>query len=215
MAWRKRPRDILDGFLLRQSIVWVKSGGINHTAYAFTPGYEVLYLIVKEAEPGWRRVQGKDWTTVWSIPRVKDSDHPAPFPLEVPLRCIKASDAQVVLDPFMGSGTTAVAAVLEGRDYIGFDLNAKYCQDARERVALAKDMRPLRQVGRTLRHSLRHLARSTPSVTPSLRQVGRTLRHSLRHLTRPTPSVTPSPCRRSPCRKWASGNGRCTPNSRP
>ena len=132
---QETPRDILEGFLIRDSIIWDKGGGINHTAYAFTPAYEVIYLIVKEAQPGWTRVQGRDWTNVWSIPREKGASHPAPFPLEIPLRCIQASDAPVILDPFMGSGTTAVAAVMEGRDYIGIELNAEYCEAARSRVA--------------------------------------------------------------------------------
>ena len=132
---QETPREILEGFLIRDSIIWDKGGGINHTPYAFTPAYEVIYLIVKEAQPGWTRVQGRDWTNVWSIPREKDASHPAPFPLDLPLRCIQASDAQVILDPFMGSGTTAVAAVMEGRDYIGIELNAEYCEAARSRVA--------------------------------------------------------------------------------
>ena len=131
------PRDIVEGFPLRQAIIWAKSGGINHTAYALTPTHEVVYLLVKNpTETGFRRREGsQDHGTVWSIPRDRNSDHPAPFPVDLARRCIQMSNAAVVLDPFSGSGTTAVAAVLESRDYIGIDLNAEYCEVSRRRVA--------------------------------------------------------------------------------
>ena len=168
---QETPRDILEGFLIRDSIIWDKGGGINHTAYAFTPAYEVIYLIVKEAQPGWTRVQGRDWTNVWSIPREKGASHPAPFPLEIPLRCIQASDAPVILDPFMGSGTTAVAAVMEGRDYIGIELNAEYCEAARSRVAsVIPSPDELHPVTHPVIPSSRHpVTRHIPSPTASSR----------------------------------------------
>lgn len=65
------------------------------------------------------------------------SKHPAVFPVELPEFFIKAfSDAEdVVLDPFLGSGTTAVAAVGNGRNFIGFELDADYCAIANQRLA--------------------------------------------------------------------------------
>ena len=132
------PRDILDGYHVRQAIIWDKDGGPNHSPYAFTPGHEVIYLIVKDPSPdGYRRREGIDYSTVWRVPRDKDTSHPAPFPVEIARRCISASNAAVVLDPFVGSGSTAVAAVIEGRDYIGIDLHAGYCQSSRKRLASA------------------------------------------------------------------------------
>jgi len=63
--------------------------------------------------------------------------HPAPFPVELPRRLIElytwADD--VVLDPFMGSGSTAVAAVQTGRHYLGYDIDETYISNARSRVA--------------------------------------------------------------------------------
>ncbi len=63
--------------------------------------------------------------------------HPAPFPVELPRRCIKmfsyVSDA--VLDPFVGSGSTLVACAQNGRKGIGVDINPEYCKVARDRVA--------------------------------------------------------------------------------
>ena len=64
-------------------------------------------------------------------------NHPAPFPVELPQRLIDLYTYQgdVVLDPFMGSGTTAVAAVRTGRHYLGYDTDEAYARAARERVA--------------------------------------------------------------------------------
>jgi site-specific DNA-methyltransferase (adenine-specific) len=64
-------------------------------------------------------------------------NHPAPFPVELPLRLIDLYTYRddVVLDPFMGSGTTAVAAVRSGRHYLGYDMDEGYARAARERVA--------------------------------------------------------------------------------
>ena len=63
--------------------------------------------------------------------------HPAPFPVELPRRLIElyTYEDDVILDPFAGSGTTAVAAVRTGRHYIGFDTDAGYVAAARQRVA--------------------------------------------------------------------------------
>jgi site-specific DNA-methyltransferase (adenine-specific) len=63
--------------------------------------------------------------------------HPAPFPVELPQRLIDLYTyrGDVVLDPFMGSGTTAVAAVRTGRHYLGYDMDEGYAKAARKRVA--------------------------------------------------------------------------------
>ena len=63
--------------------------------------------------------------------------HPAPFPVELPQRLIDlyTYEGDVVLDPFMGSGTTAIAAVRAGRRYLGYDTDEAYVKAARERAA--------------------------------------------------------------------------------
>ncbi len=77
-------------------------------------------------------------TDVWEIPaeRATRVGHPAPFPVELPQRLIElytyAED--LVLDPFMGSGTTAVAALRTGRRYVGYDTEARYVRLAERRV---------------------------------------------------------------------------------
>ncbi len=79
--------------------------------------------------------------TVWEMTTASAVDHPAPFPVELPKRVILlyTQPGDVVLDPFMGSGSTAIAAVLTGRHYVGYELSAEYCALAEKRVKEAGD----------------------------------------------------------------------------
>lgn len=83
-------------------------------------------------------------TDVWSLPTsLGKNGHGAEFPLALPGRCIALStkEGDVVLDPFIGSGTTALAAVRLGRRCIGFDISASYVELANERVAAEQQKR--------------------------------------------------------------------------
>lgn len=71
---------------------------------------------------------------IWRIKPESNNAHPAPFPLELAERCISATTAEFILDPFSGSGTTARAAKNLGRKYLGIELSEKYCEMARNRV---------------------------------------------------------------------------------
>ena len=126
--------EILDGFPLRQLIIWHRSGGTNFNPGYFLPDYEVVYLIAK---PGFRLRDRCGDGSVWRIHQETCSWIPEipTFPVDLPQRAIAATSAQVILDPFMGSGSTAVAAVLEGRSYIGFEQSPRYCETARRRLA--------------------------------------------------------------------------------
>ncbi len=78
-------------------------------------------------------------TDVWEFAAESASriGHPAPYPVELPARLIElyTYEGDVVLDPFVGSGSTAVAAARSGRHYLGYDTDAAYVEAARERVA--------------------------------------------------------------------------------
>lgn len=125
--------DIMAGFPVRQIIIWQRSGGFNHNPGYFLPTYEVIYLIAK---PEFRLASKAGGVgDVWRVRQDRGNPHPAPFPVELAQRAIAATTAQIVLDPFIGSGTTAVAALLEGRHYVGIDLSEEYCQLAQQRVA--------------------------------------------------------------------------------
>ena len=77
--------------------------------------------------------------SIWSFntESAKRVNHPAPFPVELPQRCIEMYTfaGDVVLDPFLGSGSTAIAAIRTGRRYVGVDISEEYCQIAERRVS--------------------------------------------------------------------------------
>jgi len=84
---------------------------------------------------------GKNPSDVWEIPNVKanhieKTDHPCQFPVVIPQRLIRALTPVngVVLDPFMGVGTSGVASVLETRKFIGAEIQKNYFDNAKERI---------------------------------------------------------------------------------
>lgn len=124
--------DIVSGFPVRQIIIWQRAGGINFNDQYFVPTYEVIYLICKPKFKLVKKANGLG--DVWKINQARKTGHPAPFPLELPEKIIKSTSAQVILDPFMGSGTTAVAALNLGRNFIGIEKSQKYCEMANSRI---------------------------------------------------------------------------------
>ena len=144
----------------------------------------------RPGEPGVATIPGDEFMEatldVWEIPAESATrvGHPAPFPVALVERCLQlfTYDGDVVLDPFMGSGTTAVAAVNTGRHYIGYDTDASYVRRARERVASmvsapARDRRTLKELARTLLDDagygqIEENPRVAPGVTLSLRGTG-------------------------------------------
>ncbi|NND74591.1 MAG: site-specific DNA-methyltransferase [Ilumatobacter sp.] len=123
---------------------------------------------------------------VWEIPAESATrvGHPAPFPVALVERCLHLFTyaGDVVLDPFMGSGTTAVAAQNTGRRYVGYDTDREYVDQARERVeSMATrelpDTRTLKDIARTILGDagytdLEEAARVSPGVTMSFRGHG-------------------------------------------
>ena len=88
---------------------------------------------------------GKNPSDVWDIPNVKanhveKTEHPCQFPVAIPTRLIRAltRPEAVVLDPFMGSGSTGVAAVLEKRSFVGIEKDHRYFQIAQNRLSDAE-----------------------------------------------------------------------------
>jgi DNA modification methylase len=95
---------------------------------------------------------------VWEIPAESATrvGHPAPFPVALVERCLHLFTYQgdLVLDPFMGSGTTAVAATRTGRHYVGYDTDRSYVRQAKDRVA------SLAPTDRTERRTIKEMARA-------------------------------------------------------
>ena len=126
------PLDLDPGLPVRQIVIWDRASGFNFNRSFFTPSHE---WIVIYAKPNFRLARGKRPRDVWQFPPARNNDHPAPFPLELPMTAIKNTDAKVILDPFMGSGTTGVAAMRCGRDFVGIELDQEYCEVAAKRIA--------------------------------------------------------------------------------
>lgn len=93
---------------------------------------------------------GKNPSDVWQIPKVTSGanrsskermPHPAQFPIALIDRVVKASSNQneIVLDPFLGSGTSAIVALSNKRKFVGFEINEKYCDLAIERIKQYKN----------------------------------------------------------------------------
>ena len=130
--------DVVEGFPVRQIIIWQRNGGINFNPGYFLPTYEVIYLIAK---PDFKLApKANAEGDVWRIPQESNNPHPAPFPVELAQRCIVSTTGRIILDPFMGSGTTAIAAEAARRDWIGIDISEDYCKVARERIQTVRRM---------------------------------------------------------------------------
>ena len=144
------------GFLMRGEIIWQKSKGANaNFAWGswLSPSNPVIrdiheYCLVfskdsmknsAKGEPTIEKDEFMESTlSIWNITpaRAKKIGHPAPFPVELPKRFINLYSFKndLILDPFIGSGSTAIAAKLLDRDYIGYELNPEYVKIAKNRL---------------------------------------------------------------------------------
>lgn len=147
------------GFLPMGEIIWQKGKGANGScawgswrsarAPRLRDLHEYLLVFAKGSftrpDKGASDMTPDEFTestlSVWEILPVsaKKVGHPAPFPVELASRVIKLYSYvnDVVLDPFIGSGTTGIAAKKNGRHYVGFEISPEYCRLAEERIATA------------------------------------------------------------------------------
>lgn len=129
--YQQRP-EIIEGLPLRQIIIWKKAGGINFNEGYFLPTYEVIYLIAK---PKFKLApKANRYGDVWEITQEKGNWHPAAFPIELATRCVNSTSGNIILDPYMGSGTVGVACKQAGKTYIGIDISQDYCDKAQSRI---------------------------------------------------------------------------------
>ena len=144
------------GFDLRGEIIWQKAKGAGGSCAwgswrsAKNPTLRDLheYVIVASKGSFGRQRSGEDTiskddfldatVSIWDIlpESARRVGHPAPFPVELPRRLIElyTFEGDLILDPFIGSGTTAVAAVEAGRHFVGFDLDPDYLELAERRI---------------------------------------------------------------------------------
>lgn len=121
---------------LRQIITWARPGGMNYSPAAFVPTSEWIMLLAKPAF----RLKSKGVSglgDVWSMQPDRNR-HPAPFPLALPSKVMEATNSGIVFDPFMGSGTTAVAALRAGRKFVGVEIEPRYFDMACARIEAEK-----------------------------------------------------------------------------
>lgn len=125
-------QDIVEGLPVRQIIIWRRKGGINFNPGYFLPTYEVVYLICK---PKFKLAPKANAVgDIWEFTQEMKNEHPAPFPLDFATRCVQSTPAQVVLDPFVGSGTVPLACKNLKRKFIGIDISPEYCKMAMNRL---------------------------------------------------------------------------------
>ena len=124
--------EILRGFPLRQIIIWKRSGAINFNPGYFLPTTEQIYLLCNRA---FKLAKGANkLTDVWEVKQEMRNPHPAPFPEELINKIVSSTTGKVILDPFGGSGTTAVCAKKFGRQFILIEKSLNYCEMARTRI---------------------------------------------------------------------------------
>lgn len=115
---------------LRQEIIWDRQGSITLNAKMFMPCDERIYwLTCGDTFVFNDTADIKAYSTVWDIAPRAEAGVSAPFPLELPQRCVQACSVRgdIVLDPYMGSGTTILACEALGRRGYGVEINPEYC----------------------------------------------------------------------------------------
>lgn len=144
------------GFKYHSTIVWNEGNISRRTAWGSWLSASAPYviapveLIVILYKKRWKKTSGSrisditrdefiEWTNgLWTFSgeSKKKLGHPAPFPIELPRRCIKLFSFvdDIILDPFMGSGTTLITAYQNNRKGIGLEIDKSYCELARRRL---------------------------------------------------------------------------------
>ena len=144
------------GYKYHSTIIWNEGNISRRTAWGSWISASAPYviapveLIVVLYKKDWKKNEKKesditrqefmDWTNgLWTFSgqsKKGAGGHPAPFPIELPKRCIKLFSfvGDIVLDPFMGSGSTLIAAASNNRKSIGIDVDKEYCLIAKKRI---------------------------------------------------------------------------------
>lgn len=127
---------------IRQEIIWNRKITGNLQGWRFWPIEERIYWLYKPFGDNDKvKIDSRHakLTSIWEIRPEMENDHPAPFPIEIPVRIIYSIlDDKLrcnIIDPYLGSGTTAVAAKYMGHNYVGIDISKKYCAKASDRIA--------------------------------------------------------------------------------
>ncbi len=151
------------GFQYHSTIIWNEGNISRRTAWGSWMSASAPYviapveLIVVLYKKQWNKKNGSQksditksefmsWTNgVWTFngESKKKIGHPAPFPIELPRRCIKLFSfvGDIILDPFVGSGTTLIASTMLDRYGIGIEIDKKYCELAKIRLQNSPELK--------------------------------------------------------------------------
>ena len=150
------------GFHMRGEIIWNKgaSAGVSCAWGSFASAsnpclrdvHEYILIFSKltnklekgEKENSIKKEDFVEWTkSIWSFPAAsaKKIGHPAPFPEELPRRLIEfySFKDDIVLDPFMGSGSTAIAALNLKRNFVGYEISPEFIDLSNKRISKIKE----------------------------------------------------------------------------
>lgn len=133
-------------WVIKQEIIWDRSIAANIRGWRFWQVEERIYWLYKPIN---KKDNGDELlskhallTSVWrfrpEMNKLTVNNHPAPFPIELPTRCIYSildvTKDKLIIDPYMGSGTSAVVCKLLGHNYFGIDISQKYINEANNRL---------------------------------------------------------------------------------
>jgi DNA modification methylase len=144
----KHPFWVIDNCKHRlvQEIIWKYPSSPDVAKIKFYPRIEYIFYFAN-GKPKYFNEEMAKMSNVWEFSHMENNkiDHPAPFPLQLPMRCIGAStvENELVLDPFMGSGTTGVACADLARNFIGIEKELKYFDMACKRIENAQKQQKL------------------------------------------------------------------------
>lgn len=131
------PKYVYD-FPIKQIIIWNRKNTPKLDLSYFYPINEYIFWIKKSKDciPKFYRDRATFKKNIWDISPETENEHPAPFPLVLAGNCIMSctDENDLVYDPYMGSGTTALASIKYKRKYIGSELNEEYVKNAENRI---------------------------------------------------------------------------------
>jgi site-specific DNA-methyltransferase (adenine-specific) len=129
-------------FPIYAEVIWDRRVSMALNCKRYAPSHECLLAFGKRAY--WDDSLNT-CMSVWQIAPQRSEDHPCPFPLEIARRPVMSScpPGGTVLDPLLGSGTTGVACINTGRNFIGIEIDPGYFTIAERRIAAAREKDPL------------------------------------------------------------------------
>lgn len=125
-------------FPIKQIIIWDRANTPKIDQSYFYPITEYIFWIKKsiDAKPKFNRKNALFKKNIWRFNAERNNDHPAPFPLELPTNIILSTTnvGDLVYDPYMGSGTTAIASISTKRNYLGSETWQPFINESNKRI---------------------------------------------------------------------------------